>query len=255
VVELYVNNTIIGSSDMSNIAIGEWKMLQGTFTAFNSFPLNFNIRDGRLGGLNNFSLDDICLRECNNCSILELHHLNLTASLIKEEVRIKWTAENEMGTAKFVVERSFDAVNFQKIGEKLPSGPVNTPTAYYFNDNIQGVGATNNIYYRIKAMDSNGRYAYSNVAIINLGKSSTVELWPVPFNDFFNITYNSAGNSKIEVRLTSADGKIIRQTSYAVMRGLNQISLNDLGGLASNIYFVRITDLNTNQVYNRKLSK
>lgn len=255
IIELWVNNSILVSTDMSFVQIGEWNLIQGTFAASTTGPVNFNIRDGQAGGNNNYTLDDICIRECNNCSILELHQLYLSASLSKEEVKMKWIAENEMGTANFMIERSVDGIHYEKIGSKPSSGPVNTPTAYYFTDNVQNMGVYTTLSYRIKALDSDGRYAYSNVVIIRLGKIANVLAWPAPFTDLVNISYSATTNSKVNVRLCNMEGKIVKQASYSVTRGLNQLTISDLQQLSSGIYFIHIADMNTNQVYTRKLSK
>jgi hypothetical protein len=160
-----------------------------------------------------------------------------------------------MGTNNFIIEKSYDGINYSRIATKTATGPLNTPTSYYYNDNVQNAGVNTTIYYRIKAMDTNGRYAYSNVVIIRLGKTATVQAWPVPFSDYVNISYTAISNSFIRVTLTNAVGKLVRQTTFNVNRGLNQLALNDLQSVSPGLYFLRITDLSTNQVYTRNISK
>lgn len=254
-IELRANNSIIVTADLSTQPIGNWNLVQGAYVALINGTVNFSICNGKAGGGDNFTIDDICLRECSNCSILELHQLYLSASLQKSDVKVKWVAENEMGTTNFVVERSFDGMNFDRLGSKTPSGPVNTPTAYFFTDDLQNIGVHNTLYYRVKAMDTDGRFAYSNVVIIRLGKTATLLAWPVPFIENVNISYNAATNSKLEVSVINALGKTVSQTSFNVSRGLNQLSVNQLQSLSTGMYFVRIVDLGNNEVYMQKISK
>lgn len=254
IIELRAGSTLLATFDMSTVAVGTWKLIHGTYTATSTGSIEFSIRDGRSGGNNDFSLDDICLSVCTNCAALPLHQLDLRAYLQGNNVNLKWVAENEMGTESFVVERSTDGLNYSSIASKAPSGPVNTPTEYQHGDDIQGLGSSI-IYYRIKATDREGRYAYSNIATVRLNKTAGVQVWPNPFGDYVNITYNSSANTKVDVSVVNSLGKIVKQSSYTVSRGLNQISVNGLETMSSGIYFIRITDKNTNEVYIQKISK
>lgn len=255
IIELRANSSILIAQDISMHPAGSWNLVQGTYNAPTTGLVTFNIRDGRAGGNNNFSLDDICLRGCTNCATLELHQLYLSAFLKKNEVRLSWIAENEMGTTNFVIERSFDGFNFERMGSKPPSGPVNTPTAYHYSDDIQNAGIHNTIYYRIKALDSDGRHAFSNVVIIRVGKSTGIQAWPVPFNDQVNLTITATANSKINICLVNTLGLTIREMDYSISRGLNQLSIGGLEALGSGVYFLRITDKNKREVNVLKISR
>ena len=68
-------------------------------------------------------------------------------------VFIKWLAENEMNTEKFVIQRSSDGNTFKNLGELPPSGPINILTEYNSSDDITGI-SSGVAYYRIKAEDS-----------------------------------------------------------------------------------------------------
>jgi hypothetical protein len=256
IIELRAGTQLIATFDMSTQPIGTWKLIQGNFTASSSTNVTFGVRDGRSGGNNNFSLDDICLRVCTTgCFTLPLHQLNLNAYLQGNNVSLKWIAENEMNTSNFVIERSTDGSTFSEIGSKLPVGPLNTPTEYVFTDNILNMQTVSIVYYRIKAMDNDNRYAYSNVAPVRLNKTAGVQVWPNPFNDFVNITYNASANTKVDVSVVNSLGKVVKQSNYNITRGLNQIAISGLETFTSGIYFIRITDKNTNEVYIQKISK
>ena len=248
--------TTLITYDMSLEAVGSWKLIQGTYTVPpNTTSVTISVNDSRPGGLNNYSLDDICFRECTNCAILPLHQLDLRASLQGSNVALKWIAENEMNTSDFVIERSTDGINYNPIGSEVPSGPVNTPTEYKYTDDIQSLPLTSFIYYRIKAMDNSSRFAYSNVASVRLSKTAGIQIWPNPVDNFVNITYNSSANTKLDISVVNTFGKVVKQINYSVYRGLNQIVVSGLETLSSGIYFIRVTDKNTNEVYMQKVSK
>lgn len=253
-IELRAGTQVLATVDMTSIAVGTWKLVHGTYTATaTNASFVFSVRETT--GSKNFALDDICLSVCTNCAALPLHQLELRSYLQGNNVNLKWVAENEMGTESFVVERSTDGVSFSQIASRAPSGPLNTPTEYQQSDDIQSLSSASVVYYRIKAVDREGRIAYSNIATVRLNKTAGVQVWPNPFGDFVNITYNSSASTKVDVSVVNSLGKVVKQSNYSVSRGLNQISVNGLETLSSGIYFIRITDKNTNEVYIQKISK
>jgi hypothetical protein len=248
--------TTLMSYDMFTEPIGTWRLVQGNYSVPPDITqVSISINDSRTGGLNNYSVDDICFRECVNCGTLPLHQLELRAYLRGNNVNLKWTAENEMNTSTFIIERCTDGNNFTGIGSKFPSGPLNTPTSYQFDDNILGLPSATIVYYRIKAMDNDSRFAYSNVTTVKLEKTTGVQVWPNPAGSFVNIAYNAASNTTIDISLMDGQGRLVRRESIKVSRGLNQFSINSLGTLPAGMYLIRITDKNTGKIYTEKISK
>jgi hypothetical protein len=186
---------------------------------------------------------------------LPLHHLDLKAVLHSNTVDLTWIAENEMNTARFVIQRSVDGVNYSDIGSKDPVGPVNIPAEYKSTDDIQSLLSSNIIYYRIKAEDNNSRYAYSNIVTVRLSKVTGIQVWPNPFVSDVRISYKAAANTNLTVRMADNTGKTIIQNNVSVTRGLNQFSLSGIETLPSGIYLISITDNNTNERFVQKLMK
>lgn len=255
IVTLKVNGTTIQSSDLSVQPIGNWIRIAGQYRATATGDAVISISDSRSGGLNNYTLDDICFRECFNCSTLPLHNLQLTTFLQGNNVGLKWTAENEMNTHLFSIERSADGISYAEVGSKPASGNTNTLTEYQSTDDIQALSSANILYYRIRAIDLDGRYAYSNIATVRLNKKAGVHIWPNPFRENMSITYNAAANTVVEVSILNGSGAVVRQSNFNVSRGLNQISVSNLGTLSPGMYVVRILDKNTNETYSQKITK
>ena len=186
---------------------------------------------------------------------LPLHTLDLTAVLKETKVSLRWVAENEMNTNKFVIQRSFDGVNYTDIGTKVVAGQMNTPTAYDFITDIQNLSMHSILYYRIKAEDNIQRFAYSNIAPVRLGKITGIRVWPNPFLSDISISYNGISNGKADVSITDNSGKVVWKNVFDVSRGINQLTITDAGQLPTGIYFISITDKNTNQRFVQKLTK
>jgi hypothetical protein len=186
---------------------------------------------------------------------LPLHTLDLTAVLQDTKVSLRWVAENEMNTNKFVIQRSFDGANYSDLGTKVVAGQVNIPTAYDFVTDIQNLSMHSIIYYRIKAEDNIQRFAYSNIASIRLSKITGIRVWPNPFINDISISYNGVANGKADASITDNSGKVVWKNVFDISRGINQLSIKGLQGLQSGYYIINITDRGTNQSFVQKLTK
>lgn len=186
--------------------------------------------------------------------ILPLHNFTLSLTLKENTVILKWVAENEMNTEKFVIQRSTDGTTFKNIGDIPPSGPINILTEYNSSDDISGI-AQGVAYYRIKAEDNRGNFAYSNVVPVRLSKSDGFSFWPMPFTSSLNLTYNAAVSSSIRLDVYDNSGRQVLKQQFSINRGMNQLSVSGVEGLSHGLYHVRITDLISNQVSFAKLAK
>lgn len=255
VITLKVNGLTIQTADLSVQPIGNWVRISGTYISPVPAEVVISISDSQPGGLNNYTLDDICFRQCFNCATLPLHNLQLNASLQGSTVSLKWSAENEMNTSSFIVERSTDGFTFASVTSRPASGETNTLTHYQANDGIQALTGASVIYYRIRAMDNDGRYSYSNVVSVRLSKKAGIQLWPSPFRDNLNISYNAASTGKVAVTIVNAAGKVMVYSAFTVSQGVNQLNVTNLEKLSPGIYFVRVTDQLSQENYIYKITK
>lgn len=187
--------------------------------------------------------------------VLPVQRLDVTATLRNTTVTINWTTENEINTAKFVVERSFDNSNFVPVGEKTAAGTFAGISKYSLNDDIAAVVNNAVIYYRIKQIDADGRFAYSKVVVVRPGTKGEVKVWPNPFEDKLAITLTSNSAGKVQVRLMDDVGKTVTSNSYSVVRGSNQLVLTNLNKLAKGIYMVQVTDETGNISFTQKITR
>ena len=248
--------TTVATYDMSVQPVGNWWRIQGQYTVpAGVTSVIVSIRDSRAGGFNNYSLDDICFRFCPNCIPLPLQSLELRSSLHGNIVGLKWITVDEVNTDKFVVQRSTDGVNYSDIASKRAVGQARTSTEYQLSDDIQSLLQASVVYYRIKALDIDGKFSYSNVVPVKLSKTGGVQIWPTPFVNDIRISYTAAANTSLDIRIIDNTGRIVSQSNYSVSRGLNQLSVNGVESLSAGIYIIRITDKNTNESFVQKLTK
>ena len=117
--------------------------------------------------------------------------LNLfTASVNNGKVILNWETATEINYAKFEIERkSLLQGNWETLGAVQGHGNSNSPKKYSFTDKNPPAGK---IQYRLKQIDMDGSFEYSDIVEVEIAPPSKFELlqnYPNPFNPTTNITY------------------------------------------------------------------
>ncbi len=146
---------------------------------------------------------------------------------------LKWTTAQELNTAKFVVEKSIDGINFSSIGFVAAAGNSSTPKSYLLYDAQPIIGMN---YYRIKQIDLDGRFNYSETKSLYFdGRKGIMSITPNPAKD--KIAISLPGNTKLALlQLMDATGKSIQ---YFTVNG--QYMQLQLPALAAGTYFIKVT--------------
>jgi len=127
---------------------------------------------------------------------------NFTATKKLTASDLSWTTASEVNCLGFDIERSLDGNRFSKIGNvisKSTNGNSNTNLNYSFQDNKPSIG---NNYYRLKQIDVDGNYKYSNIAMVKFDATAPIDVqsvFPNPAVDFSEIKLTSklSGISKV----------------------------------------------------------
>jgi len=135
---------------------------------------------------------------------LPLKLLSFTATLINDKVNLNWATTNEVSTNSFIVETSVDGTNWSDIAT-LPS-KNNKSANQYTLDNIVPQNGTN--YYRLKVVDVDGSFTYSEVQSIQVMISK----------ELFSLAPNPTGN-----QTTLSFDNDIKQASINVFNMLGRV--------------------------------
>ena len=150
------------------------------------------------------------------------------AKSYENSIVLDWQTASEENTAHYAVERSFDGINFTKIGRVEAVGNSSTLRKYRFVDETP-LTATN--YYRLRINDLDGKFNYSDILNVKNSKVKAV-FYPNPAKSNENITLMGNYDPEMFVSLTALNGSVI------VLRIKdNQISLPNL---AAGIYYLNI---------------
>ena len=172
-----------------------------------------------------------------------------------EKIELHWRTETEVNNYGFNVERFSlsPETGWQTIGFTEGHGNSNSPKYYVFIDSdIKGTG---NYYYRLKQIDNDGTYKYSDVVTMEVNMPEKYYLsqnYPNPFNPETKIDFSIPEKQLISLKIYNVIGEQVAELLNEVRNaGSYSVTFNGTG-LPSGIY---VYSLKTeNLVINKKMT-
>ena len=175
--------------------------------------------------------------------------LDFLASKKGTDVLLDWKTASEKNFAKFVVERSMNGLEFETIGEEKSKSEI--LSMYDFTDRkALDIFASNKVlYYRLKMVDNDGRFNYSNIVSIKTrNRDIDISVFPNPFTDHIQIKSFSEIKGKATIHVRDITGRIVLSKTTAIVQGQNLTEVRNLDGLRKGVYIVEII-VNDNRQY------
>lgn len=166
---------------------------------------------------------------------------SFSANLTSGIVTLKWQTKTEVDNYGFEVERSVNKNEWRKIGFVEGHGNSNSPKNYFFTDKNPFGGS--NFQYRLKQVDTDGKYAYSDVVEVSLipDKYSLDQNYPNPFNPTTTIRFSLKDDNIVNISMFSILGeKVATLIDNKLEKGYHEITL-DASSLASGVYIYKLT--------------
>ena len=173
---------------------------------------------------------------------LPVNFTAISATKAGEKVNVQWHIANEANIASYEVERSTNSTLFATITTKKAAGT----NAYSIEDANLPSNITT-LYYRIKAIGTDGTTKYSSIAKLTTNNSqlTTIAIYPNPVQHKLNVTLSNATTVNYDVHIASVAGKeVYSKAGTTVTDG--KLSL-DASNLASGVYVLELTDKQGNK--------
>jgi len=204
--------------------------------------------DGRLvaSGVAKDSLNSYhtTLARYNNAVTLATSALNLTVTRRQQSNLLQWQQAANTNTNYFIIQQSFNGLDFKEIGRVATSGDNNLQQSYSFTDAAQ---AQQTVYYRLQAVETNGQPVYSNIVLIGSLNGVNINVFPNPSKDLLYVNGLSTGE-KTNLRLIDVNGKIVK--AVTTKAGNYIFTVNDL---PAGTYFLQV--INGTKIKTSKLIK
>ena len=180
------------------IVVGHWNSMT---SKWEEFAATLATNTVTINGITSFSPFAVA-----NAGALPIELLSFTGKKVEKAVQLDWATASESNNAKFEVERGNDGENFQRIVTKLGNGDKKTSSNYTYKD----VSAPNAVlYYRLKQMDNDGRFAYSPIISVNNQNSKdAIALYPNPVKE---VLYFTTENQEQPIYIYNFNGALVKK--------------------------------------------
>jgi len=141
---------------------------------------------------------------------------------------LNWNVAQEKNITYYQVQRSVDGNTFDDIGI-VKAQNNSTAQLYLFND--ETATDLDVTYYRLKVMEQNGDFNYSNTVVIhNIKQLATdINVYPTPTQDWINI---DTDETVLSVKIYDIRGKLVQ--------GKNAANKLDISELQTGVYIMKV---------------
>lgn len=166
-----------------------------------------------------FSISNPLYAEC-------VYEQALKAEELPVGVRLSWSTSYENNTSVFVLEKIDNSQDFQAVGILQAAGNSKGIKEYRFLDMR---ALSNKISYRIKQVDVDGSFSYSNVFTLNKKTETNIMLTDIR-NDASkkscNFTIEAFKEGNVNVTLLDEFGAVVWEGVKKVTNGVNEFSVD-----------------------------
>jgi hypothetical protein len=168
---------------------------------------------------------------------------SFTAYLSGNSVTILWTTVTELNNRGFDIERKIDK-DWDKIAFVDGRGTTTEASNYKFVDDFKYISVKGIVKYRLKQIDFDGTYEYSDVVEVNVDftpKEYTLyQNYPNPFNPTTTIKYQIPELSFVIIKVYDVLGnEVVTLVNEEKHTGIYEVEFDGIGK-PSGIYFYRL---------------
>lgn len=174
-------------------------------------------------------------------TLLPVELIDFQAIIKGQVVELFWETSTELNVEKYEIERSYDALNFEKIDELDIYENTSTLQRYTVIDQVPLDGKS---YYRLKIVDRDGKFEYSPIRVVNRVEKFFFKVFPNPTQDIIYLNYFvNSYNKNISVDILNVNGEQLKTTKAVGSKGQHELQV-DVSIYPSGIYFIQINNNN-----------
>ena len=167
-----------------------------------------------------------------------------------KSTQLLWSTASEKNNKAFVVERSLNNKTFEAVGLVNGSGTTNMAIQYQFLDvQLPDVSV---LYYRLKQIDYDGKFNYSQVIKVNADEAEMETLFsvsPNPFEQNIRIAYQLKQAERVYYVLMNSKGLIIKEGYETANQKEGEFVIDIDDSFADGLYILQIKYNNRNIIH------
>jgi hypothetical protein len=172
-----------------------------------------------------------------NATVLPITLKYFTAWKRPDANRLTWMTTSEKNFSHFEIEKSPDGVNFIRVATQPGSGSNGKETAYSFDDNeVKAVQ-----YYRLKYVDANGQYTYSNILRVSRDDvTNTKVLFSNHITTMLALRIIDMDANNLSIKIIDNSGRAIKNQNVKINPGENSLNINT-GSIPAGFYYLMLS--------------
>jgi len=152
---------------------------------------------------------------------------------IKNNVaNITWLSTTEVNFSHYDVEASVNTLEWTKVASVTAKGSNSNYSA--------STAITKNTWYRLKLVDKDGAYTYSNSILLRTSTRKSLELMNNPTKDIIRVSINNEVNTNYVAELFTQDGKRVASQSYQHISGTSIFTIK--APKTAGLYYLRFSN-------------
>ena len=170
-----------------------------------------------------------------------------SAVSLGNKVALQWTTETETNNMGFEIERRYKHGDWKTIAFSKGSGTSTRKIFYGYDDYEPKAPCI--LYYRLKQIDYNGEFEYSNEVEVLLGEVpenySINQNYPNPFNPSTQVSFSLPEENEVVIRVFNTMGELVKEIKRGILPHGNFDQNIEMGDSPSGIYFCQVFCTNT----------
>lgn len=160
--------------------------------------------------------------------------LYFTGALRDGKTQLEWKTAQEWNVANYHIERSANGIDYTLLSMQASKGNSDRPVVYQGLDPAPYSPFT---YYRLKIVDIDQQFVYSQVVMIKKQLATGFSLFPNPATDYITVSVNLAQKTTDTWQLTAMNGRQVATRPVVLQPGLNTIQWN-INNLPQGTYLI-----------------
>jgi photosystem II stability/assembly factor-like uncharacterized protein len=180
---------------------------------------------------------------------------SFSASVTNNSVLLDWETATETNNRGFEIERKLKNQDWQTIGFVQGNGTSTERHAYKYNDETLSENYNGRALYRLKQVDFNGAYQYSNQVYADFDfipdQVTLSQNYPNPFNPATTIKYSVPAESNVKLIVYNSLGQKVSELVNSVQASGNYQVTWNASDFSSGIYFytLEVSDLQNHNLF------
>lgn len=175
---------------------------------------------------------------------LPVRLLSFSGSYRNEKTILNWQTESEVNFSYFEIERSSNGSSYAAIAIHFASGNSANKQDYQYIDDLSAVSGSV-FAYRLKMVDKDGHYKYSNVILIRKEKNNiqVITLNPNPVtHSMATVRFSTSAAGSVSFSIADLSGRVVLRQQNKTAEGNNSVSLNGIDRLSAGTYILQMTN-------------